>query len=517
MNYLIARVSDADQKEALPAQKKRLVDYASKKEWVEDKNYTYIEFDETAFKDSRKKFRELVIEPLKAEKELAIVVFDKIDRFTRDSGSEERHILSAMFKQGLIELHFPSDNLYISKDSPAADLFRLEIGMSLAGYYSAAIRDNVKRRFDQMLDDGIWIGRGPIGYENYQEHDKNGKVTLKGIRLDPERDYLIRKGFELRSTGLSYKAVAKEMKAAGLRSRTEKAVAISAAQWEEILNNPFYVGRMVYKGKEYEHRYDTIIEPWLWDKVQEVKNRRSNGKTKYNSKPYLFKNLKCHTCGYTITFDGPKHNGKTYGKCTEYQGKHGAKWVDEELLINQIRKLLKSIELPKKLIPDLVAEIDKNHASEQERYTATKDRLQKEFEELDQELEDLFKDRKQFKSRHDIFERMVKKIEKRQKDILEDLKDHSAGDKAFVIGASYLLDVCSRALELFDAESTKVEQKRYLIDFILSNATLDGEKLQFNLKEPFEAVIALSKTGKWYALQDSNLRPSVPKTDALIR
>ena len=114
----------------------------------------------------------------------------------------------------------------------------------------------------------------------------------------------------------------------------------------------------------------------------------------------------------------------------------------------------------------------------QERYTGTKTRLQKEFDELDEELEELFKDRKQFKSRHEIFERMVKKIEKRQKELLDDLQDHSAGDKSFVIGASYLLDVCSRAVELFDAESTKVEQKRYLIDFILSNATLDGEKLQ---------------------------------------
>lgn len=255
---------------------------------------------------------------------------------------------------------------------------------------------------------------------------------------------------------------------------------------------------MAYKGKEYAHHYDTIVEPWLWDKVQEVKNRRSNGKTKYNSKPFLFKNLKCQTCGYSITFDGPKHNGKTYGKCTEHGGKHGAKWVDEELLTNQIRKLLKSIQLPKNLIPKLVAEIEKNHASEQERYTSTKTRLQKEYDELDAELEDLFKDRKQFKSRHDIFERMVKKIEKRQKELLDDLKDHSAGDKAFVIGASYLLDVCSRAVELFDAESTKVEQKRYLIDFILSNASLDGEKLLFTLKEPFEAVIAVSKTGKWY-------------------
>ncbi len=515
MNYLIARVSDPDQIKALPAQTKRLEQYAKTQDWVEDVDYKYVEFDETAFKDNRKRFKELVLEPLLTAKDKSIVVFDKVDRFSRDSSSDEKVALVNLCKQNKIELHFPHDHLIMNANSAATEWFQLDINIALAGYYSAAIRDNVRRRFDQMLDDGIWIGRAPIGYVNYQEHDDNGKVIFKGIKLDVERDYHIRKGFELRSTGLSYKAVAKEMKAKGLRSRTEKAVVISAAQWEEILSNPFYVGRMVYKGKEYAHKYDTIIEPWLWDKVQEVKNRRANGKTKYNSKPFLFKNLKCQTCGYSITFDGPKHNGKTYGKCTEYKGKHGAVWVDEELLINQIRKLLKSIELPKKLIPDLVAEIEKNHTSEQERYTGTKTRLQAEYDKLDEELEDLFKDRKQFKSQHALFERMVKKIEKRQKELLDDLQDHSAGDKAFVIGASYLLDICSRAVELFDAESTKVEQKRYLIDFILSNATLDGEKLQFTLKEPFEAVIALSKTGKWYARTDSNRRPTVPKTVAL--
>jgi site-specific DNA recombinase len=518
MNYLIARVSDPDQKKALPAQKKRQYNYAKSMDWhVEDVDFVYIEFDETAFKDNRKRFKELVLEPLLAATEKSIVVFDKVDRFSRDSSSDEKVALVKLCKEGKIELHFPHDHLIMNADSSATEWFQLDVNIALAGYYSAAIRDNVRRRFDQMLDDGIWIGRAPIGYVNYQEHDANGKVIFKGIRLDEERKHHIYEGFVLRSTGLPYKAIAKEMKAKGLRSRTAKAVVISAAQWEEILKNPFYVGRMVYKGKEYDHHYDTIIEPWLWDKVQEVNNRRANGKTKYNSKPFLFKSLKCHVCGYSITFDGPKHNGKTYGKCTEYGGKHGAVWIDEELLINQIRKLLKAIQLPKKLIPGLVAEIDKNHASEQERYTSTIKRLQKEFDELDQELEDLFKDRKQFKSQHALFERMVKKIEKRQKEILDDIKDHSAGDKAFVIGASYLLDVCSRAVELFDAESTKVEQKRYLIDFILSNVTLDGEKLQFNLKEPFEAVISLSKTGKWYARTDSNRRPSVPKTDALIR
>lgn len=507
MNYLIARVSDPDQKKALPAQKKRLFDYAKSQDWhVEGVDFIYIEFDETAFKsDNRKKFRELVLEPLMNAKDKSIVVHDKCDRFARDSSSDEKVALVKLCRLGKMELHFPHDHLIMNVNSSATEWFQLDVNIALAGYYSAAIRDNVKRRFDQMLDDGIWIGRAPIGYVNYQEHDANGKVIFKGIRLDLERDYHVRKGFELRSTGLSYKAIAKEMKKAGLRSRTEKAVVISAAQWEEILNNPFYVGRMVFKGKEYDHNYDTIVEPWLWEKVQEVKNRRANGKTKYNSKPFLFKNLKCHVCGYSITFDGPKHNGKTYGKCTEYGGKHGAVWVNEEILIEQIRELLRAVQLPKRLLPKLIAEIDKNHSSEQDRYVTTRTRLEKEYNALDEELEDLFKDRKQFKTRHELFERMVKKIEKRQKDIMEDLKDHSAGDKAFVIGASYLLDVCSRAVELFDAESTKVEQKRYLLEFVLTYITLEGEKLHLTLKEPFEAVIAIQKTGKWYTRQDSNL------------
>ncbi|QQS18619.1 hypothetical protein IPL68_00765 [Candidatus Saccharibacteria bacterium] len=114
---------------------------------------------------------------------------------------------------------------------------------------------------------------------------------------------------------------------------------------------------------------------------------------------------------------------------------------------------------------------------------------------LYEELEHLFKDCKQFKSRYEIFERMVKKIEKRQKELLDDLHDHSAGDKSFVIGASYLLDVCSRAVELFDIECTKLEQKRYLIDFILSSATLDGENCNLHLRNRLKRSSHYQKLG----------------------
>ncbi len=89
----------------------------------------------------------------------------------------------------------------------------------------------------------------------------------------------------------------------------------------------------------------------------------------------------------------------------------------------------------------------------------------------------------------DVFEKMVKEIEDKQKKILQELEDHSNGDKAFVLGASYILEVCSNALDIFNDERAKLPQKRYLLYSIVPNLKLDGEKLVYQYKEqPFEAI-----------------------------
>ena len=163
---LIARVSDVEQRQALPAQRLRLQDYAQKFEMA---SVSYFEFDESAYKDSRKKFGEL-IGKIKGEPAKQIVVFDKIDRFTRDASQKEVGIMSSLVQKGQIELHFPSDNLTITKDSPATDLFRLGIGMLLAKYYSDASRDNVKRRFEQMWHEGLFTHKAPIGYKHTRKY-----------------------------------------------------------------------------------------------------------------------------------------------------------------------------------------------------------------------------------------------------------------------------------------------------------------------------------------------------------
>ena len=174
---LIARVSDVEQRQALPAQKLRLQNYACQFEGISTE---YHEFDESAYKDSRQKFSELIQE-IQKEENPQIVVFDKIDRFTRDASQKEVRIMSSLVQKGRVELHFPSDNLTITKDSPATDLFRLGIGMLLAKYYSDASRDNVKRRFEQMRSEGLYPHKAPIGYKNVRKYSTLSIKPIKTI------------------------------------------------------------------------------------------------------------------------------------------------------------------------------------------------------------------------------------------------------------------------------------------------------------------------------------------------
>ena len=126
--FMIARVSDPSQREALPAQKYKLTDYQKRLNF----NAEYHEFDESAFKEDREKFEKIVDKIRKYPKE-CVVVFDKIDRFTRDCSSEIVSKLKRAVAEGSIELHFVSDGLIVHKESPATDWFRLDIGMATAG------------------------------------------------------------------------------------------------------------------------------------------------------------------------------------------------------------------------------------------------------------------------------------------------------------------------------------------------------------------------------------------------
>jgi hypothetical protein len=76
-------------------------------------------------------------------------------------------------------------------------------------------------------------------------------------------------------------------------------------------------------------------------------------------------------------------------------------------------------------------------------------------------------------------------------EINEQLKTHASADPSYYITASTVLNLAKRALTIFD--SSEVEEKRTLLNFILQNCTAYGKELSFTMKNPFNHILAITK------------------------
>jgi hypothetical protein len=83
----------------------------------------------------------------------------------------------------------------------------------------------------------------------------------------------------------------------------------------------------------------------------------------------------------------------------------------------------------------------------------------------------------------------------------------------FSITLTTFISLASRVYEIF--ESSKIAEKRQLINFMFSNLRMNGEKLRFNLKKPFHLMADLISHYEWLGWQDSNLRMTGSKPVAL--
>ena len=484
--WLIARVSDPSQRSALPAQELRLNEYARKL----GLDSTLHSFDETAYKDDRRKFQEIVAEIAHYEEGLGVVVFDKIDRFTRDASSEVVRILKDRVKDGKLELHFPSDGLVFHKNSPACDKTRLGMGMVFGEYYSAAISDNVKRKIDQKLYDGEWPGKAPIGYLNITRPD-----GTKDIIPDPERKDFIKRIFELRNEGETFRSIAKIMKKEGLTANNASRKPVGKSQIEGILRNPFYYGEMRYNGRIYKHRYEPIISKMDFLNAQEVNKRQLENKNKKDVKHrYTFTGVaKCAVCGCSMSSYMAK--GRVYMKCSQAKGHCPGTNVSEEHIEEQLNDILD------RLVPDnatcerIYEELAKRRNNSQKYFVNSLEEVRQSIKKISQKEATLYEDRLCGRITVDTYDKIAKDLKDEKEHYEQQLLELTANDKSFELDAATLLWVAQHARELY--KSLKVEQKTRFLHLLLSNLKIQQKTALPSLLEPFASLVDGSKTQSW--------------------
>lgn len=115
------------------------------------------------------------------------------------------------------------------------------------------------------------------------------------------------------------------------------------------------------------------------------------------------------------------------------------------------------------------------------------------LEAIDTRLKVMYEDRLDGRITTDEYDERVKDYKAEQEDLWLQCEDHSKADESFYINASKILDLASRAWELF--ESSEPEEKTQLIKFVLQNFSLQDKNLLFETKIPFLGIIEYAQTG----------------------
>lgn len=453
--------------------------------------YEYFEFDETASKDDRRRFDELV-ESLSQVDDYVGICFDMIDRLGRDSFHPGVGKLVRLARAGKFEMHFPNDNSHIHKKGmKALQRTQFSMGMVFAEYYSAAISGNVKRRSEEMVAKGHWLHHAPLGYRNVNLGTED--EPQRSIVVDELRAPYIIKAFELRSEGLPYEAIADQLYLDGFRSAKGRKLKgerrVNKSTIEKICRNPFYHGVMRRNGVEMPHKYEPLISRTLFNKCQTVKQERAHSATKYNSGEFALKGIpKCGRCGHAISSYAAK--GRVYMRCAKSTLCRNPN-TSEASIMPAVIDDLSAMRIPEEYIGKVIDKLKAAHDSQSSYFDDVLSANRAEYDTLKRRLDVLYSDRLDGRISATKYDEMAAGIEARQQELNDQSKNLTSNNKDFLVTTSYLLDLCQRAAALFN--SSKPELQRELLEVILSNAILSDKSLDYVLPDPFDVVVKINK------------------------
>jgi DNA invertase Pin-like site-specific DNA recombinase len=401
------------------------------------------------------------------------------DRLARNSVDGGRIIY--LLDRGVIkDLKFPTYRL----DNNAQGKFMLSIAFGQSKYYIDALSENIRRGIRLKLSNGIWPQWAPVGYLNDRQ--------TRTIVIDKDKAPLIRKTFELYSTGAyALYRLRETINACGLTGTKNRTLAV--CNYQHILKNPIYYGIIRYKGEIYEGKHEPIITKKLFDKCQEVMRRR--GKPKKAKRYFVFRDLlmRCAECGRMITAE--THKGFIYYRCTKRNTNCPKKYLREEELAAQIRKVIQKVSLcddwTKKILELL--EKDKNSVVQSSR--PQQQNLQAKITELENKINKLIDVYLEGGLSLEEYQRKKEFFINEKKKLQETLQDFAAGSNSWFEPARDFVTLLNRAE--YAVKQGNLESQKEFLKKIGSNFILKERRLNFPTEGTFRLFFKDAPYPNW--------------------
>lgn len=493
---LYARVSSKEQEAegySIPAQMKLLREYAAKNNFVVQQEFTDIE---TAKKAGRTQFSKM-LEFIHENKAIKHILVEKTDRLLRNI--TDYALIDRLIEHSDITIHLVKENVILSCDSRSNEKFIFGIKALMAKNYVDNLSEETRKGMLEKAEQGIYPSFAPYGYINQTAVDGKKMVTI-----DPRTAPFIKRLFELYATGnYSLLTIKKRLLDEGMVYRNGKNFHKSTI--ETMLKNEFYTGIFYWKGKKYEHaQHEAIVSKELFQQVQNILCRPHKNKSRKNIFTYSGL-LSCGICGCALTAEIQKGR-YIYYHCTGHKGKCNQPYLKQETIEAKFEKLLSNIVVTKSEQETILNGLRASYHDKIAYHNACVRQLEKQIKILQDRVDQAYLDKLDKKISEPFWQSQTAKWLSEKEELTLKLLAHQKADTNYLKNANLIIELARKAADLFKKQNA--EQKRRLINLLVSNSSYRDEKLDIALRSPFNLIMKAQESRNWLPGTGLNRRPS---------
>ena len=202
-----------------------------------------------------------------------------------------------------------------------------------------------------------------------------------------------------------------------------------------------------------------------------------------NIETYILRGLiRCGITGKSCVCEVKK---KTYTYITCYKADNNRMYIQEDVIMGELKAILNRIKLPEEIAKELQEDLKQSKKEEMSYCRQETAKLRNEQEKLKTQLDrlfDLMLDGELDKATFDI---KRNEIQTKMSRIKNKMASYAKQDNAFRDIVQNMIDIAKDAGSAF-TRSSDSELKRYLLKFVFKSITLTEGKLTYELNFPFE-------------------------------
>jgi DNA invertase Pin-like site-specific DNA recombinase len=438
------------------------------------------------------------------------VLFYQVDREARNLTDNEYN--EKLVRAGIITLHYTHDRRVISQSSPDTEFFLRDMQATMNKNLSRVIGVKTKAAMIHKAELG-WAPTNhlPLGYRHERIRDNHGREQKRGttIVVDPVGAAQVRREFELRASGLSFRGIRDAMIREGFIP-VDSIRNYHVGSIERRLSNPFYRGEFTFAGVTYQGKHELIIPDETMAIVQSMAGRRAESKSPMGV--FAGGKITCSECGCYVVFDrkfktlstGEKKEFRYY-RCSNGKGLHASRkrgHISEEKIWASFLPLIDSLTLGAGIASQALKELRDDQRAQRAAHKKLVADLELMLKRIDSDLDRAYEDFRSQVIDREIFERQKAKLQTKKQETLRAFSRASIDkvDQAEKAALS-TIELLKSAKSLWQSRS---DAER--LDFVLSlvsNLKLDGVTIRYDLKKPFEILSGVTTGEEWRTQRDN--------------